>query len=173
MCGNGLDLEVSMRRYLLAAALRWPCLRCPGGAAQRRAAARIRLSAPGTWSTAGRCLDNRTVIVTDRLRQRFRLTLAGACHDLQFPIGAGLQDLRRRRPVLSARNDSVWCRRRAIRLPRQRCLITDIEAYTPAMDNADAMAEGCTSAHGDRSGLAAWRNLPPRDRHDGGVTCVC
>ncbi|MES2294707.1 MAG: DUF6491 family protein [Pseudomonadota bacterium] len=100
------------------------------------------------WSV----LNDSTLIVTDRVGKKFRLSLAGACHDLQFLTalrfrtfsGSGLSCL--------TRHDAVDAALPGVSGPPQRCLITDVQEYTAAMENADEMAEGTLHHHPDTHG---------------------
>jgi hypothetical protein len=96
-------------------------------------------------------LNDSTLIVTDRVGKKFRVSLAGACHDLQFLTalrfksfgGSGLSCL--------ARNDTVDAALPGDHGP-QRCRITEVQDYTAAMENADEMAEGTLHHHPDTHG---------------------
>jgi len=97
-------------------------------------------------------LDDNTLIVTDRLDKKFRLSLSGACHDLQFQTALAFKAISGSNQSCLARNDSVLAPPPVGRAPVQRCLITEIREYTAAMENADEMAEGTLHHHPDTSG---------------------
>ena len=97
-------------------------------------------------------LNDHTLIVTDKLNKKFRLSLTGACSSLQFltqlsfkPFsGSGLSCL--------TRNDAVEASLPGYGPSPERCLITDVEEYTAAMEHADQMAEGTMHHHPDTHG---------------------
>ncbi len=97
-------------------------------------------------------LDDNTLIVTDRMNQKFRLSLTGACHDLQFQTALAFKPFGGSTLSCLARNDSVLAPPPVGNAPVQRCLITEIRAYTAAMENADEMAEGSLHHHPDTNG---------------------
>ena len=96
-------------------------------------------------------LDDDVLIVTDRTGKKFRLAMAGACHDLQFQT----------RLVFSSSNSGSPCVAPGDRVaaafpgdngPPPRCVIAEIREYTAAMENADEMAEGTQFHHPDTHG---------------------
>lgn len=97
-------------------------------------------------------LDDNTLIVIDRLDKKFRLSLAGACHDLQFQTALGFKAFGGRNLSCLARNDWVLAPPPVGSAPVRRCLITEIREYTAAMENVDEMAEGTLHHHPDTNG---------------------
>ncbi|HEU0095270.1 MAG TPA: DUF6491 family protein [Rhizomicrobium sp.] len=79
---------------------------------------------------------NRSLVVIDRSRQRYRLNFMAACYNLQYHVGLRFKTFGSNLSCL-ARGDSVLLRDRAG--PGQ-CIIKDIQYQTPAMDQADAAA---------------------------------
>lgn len=107
----------------------------------------LRQDAVQDWKLLGEDV----LIVTDRAGTKFRLAMAGACHDLQFqtaltfsPAASGLSCL--------APNDRVAASFPGDRGPPPRCVIAEIREYTAAMENADEMAEGTQFHHPDTHG---------------------
>lgn len=97
-------------------------------------------------------LNDSTLIVTDRTNKKFRLSLTGACHDLQFQTVLAFKPFSGSSLSCLARNVSVLAPPPVGNAPVQRCLITEIRAYTAAMENADEMAEGTLHHHPDTGG---------------------
>jgi len=97
-------------------------------------------------------LNDSTLIVTDRVGKKFRLSLAGACHDLQFLTGLRFRSLSGSGLSCLTRDDAVDAALPGDRGPPQRCLITEVQEYTAAMENADEMAEGTLHHHPDTHG---------------------
>jgi hypothetical protein len=95
-------------------------------------------------------LDDSTLIVTDRTDKKFRLSLMGACHDLQFQTA--LSFVTGGGPPCLARNDAILAPPPIGSAPLQRCLIAEIREYTAAMENADELAEGTLHHHPDTNG---------------------
>jgi hypothetical protein len=79
---------------------------------------------------------NRSLVVIDRSRQRYRMNFNAPCYNLQYHIGLRFKSFGSKLSCL-ARGDSVLLRDRAT--PGQ-CFIKDIQYQTPAMDQADAVA---------------------------------
>jgi len=100
----------------------------------------------GDWAV----LSDTKLIVVDKGGKKFRLTLSGACSSLQ------LQTTLAFRPAGTdtclARNDGVVASLPGYPETPERCLITDIDEYTAAMENADQIAEGTLYHHPDTHG---------------------
>jgi hypothetical protein len=92
-----------------------------------------------------KALDNRTVIVTDRLHHDFKLSLAPGCYNIDYSLGLGVKSFSTSRLSCVARGDQVIVPRDA-GMPRQTCFIQKVEAYTPDMAKADAMAKAAAKA---------------------------
>jgi hypothetical protein len=79
--------------------------------------------------------DLRSMVVIDKFRNRFKLTFNSVCQDIDFNGAVqirtnsnfGLSCVSRGDTVIS-RSFSGW---------RDRCVVTRIERYTPAMERAD------------------------------------
>jgi hypothetical protein len=91
-------------------------------------------------------LNDRAVIITDRLRHDFKVSLRPGCHDLDFSFGLGVKSFSTSRLACVDRGDTVIVPRQ-IGEPRQTCWIEKVEAYTPEMAHADALAKAAKSAH--------------------------
>jgi hypothetical protein len=91
-------------------------------------------------------LDDRTVIVTDQGRHPFKLSLAPGCTGMQFSMGLGLKSFNISRLECIQRGDSVVVPAGG-GMPRQNCFINTIEAYTPEMQHADAVAKAMDKPH--------------------------
>jgi hypothetical protein len=79
---------------------------------------------------------NRSLVVIDRSRRRYRMTFNAPCYNLQYHVGLRFKSFGSNLSCL-ARGDSVLLRDRAG--PGQ-CFIKGIQYQTPAMDQADAAA---------------------------------
>jgi len=79
---------------------------------------------------------NRSLVVIDRSRQRYRVNFNAPCYNLQYHMGLRFKSFGSQLSCL-ARGDSVLLRDRVT--PGQ-CIIRDIQYQTPAMDQADAAA---------------------------------
>ena len=86
---------------------------------------------------------NRSLIVTNLARKRYRLNFVGACYNLQYHLTLGFRT--RGVGTLSCveRGDSVI--QRDVVGPNQ-CLIQSVEYQTPALDKADVEAAAAIKA---------------------------
>jgi hypothetical protein len=86
---------------------------------------------------------NRSLIVTDLARQRYRVNFIGTCYNLQFHLALGFRT--RGVGTLSCveRGDSVL--QRDVVGPNT-CIIQSVEYQTPALDKADAEAAAALKA---------------------------
>ena len=86
---------------------------------------------------------NRSLIVTDLARKRYRLNFVTACYNLQYQLGLGFKT--RGVGTLSCveKGDSVL--QRDVVGPNQ-CLIQSVEYQTPALDKADVEAAAALKA---------------------------
>jgi hypothetical protein len=91
-------------------------------------------------------LDDRTVIVLDQVRHPFKLSLAPGCTGLKFAFGLGLKTFNISRLECISRGDSVVVPAGG-GMPRQNCFINTVEAYTPEMQHADAVAKAMDKPH--------------------------
>ena len=99
-----------------------------------------------------RVLSDNALVVNDRSGKKFRLTLDGACHDLQFQTRLAFKSFSRSGLACLARNDEVDAALPGYGVPAERCRIKTIEPYTAAMENADQTAEGSYYHHPDTHG---------------------
>ena len=97
-------------------------------------------------------LNDSTLVVTDRVGKKFRLSLTGACHDLQFQTALAFKPFGGSGLSCLTRNDAVLVSLPGYDSPPERCLISRIDDYTAAMENADETAEGTLYHHPDTHG---------------------
>jgi hypothetical protein len=97
-------------------------------------------------------LNDSTLIVTDRVGKKFRLSLTGSCHDLQFLTALRFRSFSGNGLSCLMRNDTVDATLPGDHGPPQRCRISEVQEYTAAMENADQMAEGTLHHHPDTHG---------------------
>jgi hypothetical protein len=97
-------------------------------------------------------LNDHTLIVTDKANKKFKLSLTGACHSLQFLTRLTFHPFSGSAVSCLARNDAVEASLPGYGPSPERCLITDVEDYTAAMEHADQMAEGNYYHHPDTHG---------------------
>ena len=95
-------------------------------------------------------LSDTRLIVVDKERKKFRLSLSGACSGLSLRTTLAFRAADSGGCL--ARNDGVVASLPGYPESAERCLITDIEEYTAAMENADQMAEGTLYHHPDTHG---------------------
>jgi len=88
---------------------------------------------------------NRSLIVIDRARKKYKVGFMGICPDLQFNLGLGFKSFGTGRLSCLAKGDYVIARDPAV--PMNRCPIKTVEAYTPAMEQADAAAAASAKTH--------------------------
>jgi hypothetical protein len=80
---------------------------------------------------------NRSLVVIDLARQRYRVNFVGACYNLQYHLGIGFRTHGAGGLSCVSRGDSVMLRDGVTPAP---CIIKDIQYQTAAMDQADAAA---------------------------------
>ena len=80
---------------------------------------------------------NRSLIVVDNRRRRYRVNFQGPCHDLQWHIGLRFKTFGTSNLSCVERGDQVLAR--DVGGPRF-CMIQSVVYQTPDMDKADAMA---------------------------------
>jgi len=107
------------------------------------------ISIPATQALAGpaclelgriwswKVLDNKTLIVEDDTHQKFKMSLMGYCPNLAFKERVGFKSIGGSELSCLSKGDDVLVR--DIGMP-DRCPITDIVPYTPAMEAADKAA---------------------------------
>jgi hypothetical protein len=87
-------------------------------------------------------LGNRSVIVTDHAKQKFLVSFAGACRALDDTSRLGFQTMEQSRLACVEKGDSLVSLRDADFGGFGRsCNVQKIEAYTPEMEKADAVAK--------------------------------
>jgi hypothetical protein len=80
---------------------------------------------------------NRSLVVIDLARQRYRLDFMGICYNLQYHLGVGFKTHGAGSLSCVSKGDSVIVRDPVTPAP---CIIKDIQYQTAAMDQADAAA---------------------------------
>jgi len=80
---------------------------------------------------------NRSLVVIDRARKRYRLNFMGVCSNLQYHLGLGFKTHGVGTLSCVAKGDQVVMR--DVVGPNW-CVIRDIQAQTPELDGADAAA---------------------------------
>jgi hypothetical protein len=85
-----------------------------------------------------KALNDNVLIITDRANKNYRITLAPGCWNVSWAMNIGIQTFSPSRLSCVSRGDYVIVPR-DVGVPRQRCLIDKVEAYTPAMQHQDAV----------------------------------
>jgi len=80
---------------------------------------------------------NRSLIVIDQARQRYRVNFMGVCYNLQYHLGVAFKTRGTGQLSCVAKGDSVLIRDEVTPGP---CIIKDVEYQTAALDQADAQA---------------------------------
>jgi hypothetical protein len=80
---------------------------------------------------------NRSLIVVDRARQRYRVNFIGTCYNIQYHLGLRFKTNGVSRLSCVSRGDSVLFRDPA---GPGICIIHDVQYQTPALDQQDAAA---------------------------------
>ena len=75
-------------------------------------------------------VDDKTLIVTDKARKAYKVSLKPGCFDLKWHLGLGFKSYSSFGISCLARNDFVLVPPQA-GMPAQRCFISDIVAYAP------------------------------------------
>ena len=75
-------------------------------------------------------VDDKTLIVTDKVQKAYQVSLKPGCHDLKWHLGLGFKSYSGMGISCLARNDTVIVPPDP-GMPPQRCFISDIVAYTP------------------------------------------
>jgi hypothetical protein len=86
---------------------------------------------------------NRSLVVTDLMRKRYRLNFLNTCYNLQYHLGLGFKTRGATSLSCVAKGDSVL--QRDVVGP-QECIIKSVEYQTPALDKADADAAAAAKA---------------------------
>ena len=95
------------------------------------------------WSW--KALSDRTVVLTDRARHDYKVSLAPGCFDIDFALGIGIKSFSTSRLQCISRGDYVVVPRDS-GFPGERCLITKVEVYTPEMAHDDAVQKALSKA---------------------------
>jgi hypothetical protein len=80
---------------------------------------------------------NRSLIVIDQARQRYRVNFMSVCYNLQYHLGVAFKTRGTGQLSCVAKGDSVLIRDEVTPGP---CIIKDVEYQTVALDQADAQA---------------------------------
>lgn len=88
-----------------------------------------------------KALDNRTVIAEDNRHNKFKLALMGYCPNVQFKERIGFKSPGSSYLSCMSPGDTLLVNQFGAGQP-QRCPISSITAYTPAMERAKAAAPG-------------------------------
>jgi hypothetical protein len=75
-------------------------------------------------------VDDKTLIVTDKARKAYKVSLKAGCYDLKWHLRLGFKSYNGMGVSCLARNDYVTVPPET-GMPAQRCFISDIVAYTP------------------------------------------
>ena len=76
-------------------------------------------------------VNDRTLIVTDRVGKKFQVSFAPPCYDLKFQTRLAFRTLAGAGLTCLGHNDYVLVPPGGGK-PAQRCMIKDVQAYTPA-----------------------------------------
>jgi hypothetical protein len=79
--------------------------------------------------------NNRSLVVIDRARKRYRLTFMGPCRNLDFHLALRFKTFGGNLTCVS-RGDSVTVR--DVASPGQQCIIKSVDFQTPVQDKLDA-----------------------------------
>ena len=80
---------------------------------------------------------NRSLVVIDQSRQRYRVNFMGVCYNLQYHLGVAFKTRGAGNLSCVSKGDSVIIRDAVTPGP---CIIKDVQYQTAAMDQADAAA---------------------------------
>ena len=86
---------------------------------------------------------NRSLIVTDLARKRYRLNFMGVCYDLQYQLGLAFRT--RGVGTCPVSNEAIPCFS-AMWSAHSQCIIQSVEYQTPALDRADIEAAAAAKA---------------------------
>lgn len=81
---------------------------------------------------------NRSLVVTDIARKRYRLNFVGVCPNLQFNIGLAFQSRGVGTLACIQQGDVVY---QNDPVGIGQCIVRDVQYQTPAMDQSDAAAK--------------------------------
>jgi hypothetical protein len=80
---------------------------------------------------------NRSLVVIDQARQRYRVNFMGVCYNLQYHLGVAFKSRGAGNLSCISKGDEVIVRDQVTPAP---CIIKDIQYQTVALDQADAQA---------------------------------
>jgi hypothetical protein len=80
---------------------------------------------------------NRSLVVVDQSRQRYRVNFMGVCYNLQYHLGVAFKTRGAGNLSCVSKGDSVLVRDAVTPGP---CIIKDVQYQTVALDQADAAA---------------------------------
>ena len=80
---------------------------------------------------------NRSLVVIDRSRQRYRLNFMGVCYNLQYHLTLGFKTRGTGQLSCVSKGDSVFMRDP---VGPNTCIVKDVQYQTAALDQADAAA---------------------------------
>ena len=86
---------------------------------------------------------NRSLIVIDQARQRYRVNFMGVCYNLQYHLGVAFKTRGAGNLSCVSKGDSVIVRDQVTPGP---CIIKDVQYQTVALDQADAAAAAAAKA---------------------------
>ena len=81
---------------------------------------------------------NRSLVVTDTSRRRYRLNFMGKCYNLQYQFGLAFRSRGVGTLSCIARGDEIWMRDP---VGPGQCIIRSVEYQTRALDQADMAAK--------------------------------
>lgn len=91
-------------------------------------------------------VNDRTVIVTDRLHRDYKVSLVPGCYNLKFVFQLGFKSFSPSRLSCMGEGDYVLAPGGG-GLPRQTCRVDSVVAYTPAMQRDDAINKALDGPH--------------------------
>ena len=86
---------------------------------------------------------NRSLIVIDQSRQRYRVNFMGVCYNLQYHLGVAFKTRGAGNLSCVSKGDSVIVRDQVTPSP---CIIKDVQYQTVALDQSDAAAAAAAKA---------------------------
>lgn len=93
--------------------------------------------------------DSHTLVVSDRFRKKYLLTVNGWCQDIDFSLGISFHGHGNSMSCLARGDRIVPHGGGVVRSPGARCIITKIEYYTPEMEAAYKKAKEAKKAAKD------------------------
>jgi hypothetical protein len=139
----GLREEVSMKHPVFAGfAFCALSFLAPGALAAQDTPSCLESSRVWNWTV----LNDRTLIVEDSMHHKYRMSLMLGCRELDFSFGLGFKSFSGSGLACLERGDSVFVPPGS-GLPRQKCIIDKVEAYTPEMQHADDAAKAAAKSH--------------------------